>query len=72
MRKILGILAFGLFLMAGHVLALADIYGRTITLEQVLRLILYYLDYLFWIGTTGFVGWISYQLITKGFEKGFK
>lgn len=70
MKKILGALSFGIFLLAGHAIAIAQIYGRPVTLEQILWFIPHYLLYLFYIGSTGFLGWIFYQFITKGINQG--
>lgn len=70
MKKITGILIFSLLLIGGHIMALAEIYGRPVTLEQILWLMPHYLLYLFWIGSSGFLGWIFYQFITKGINQG--
>ena len=69
-RAVFGICVFGILLLMGHAVGIAKIYGLPITLEQVLWLIPHYLLYLFWIGSSGFLGWIAYQLITKGYDKG--
>lgn len=69
-RTGLGVCACGILLLMGHAVGIVEIYGPPVTFEQILWFIPPYIHYLFFLSSGGFLGWISYQLITKGYNKG--